>query len=295
VAEILDRTIDFLLDQTGVNSRQVHSLNLTNYFTVVQLDDRSVGACWSDYQLATQELAEIERSVRSVLFHDSLALNLTRSRAAFDGVARSIRAAVANALSAPILSTGEDSFFVGKPHFPKELFAEIENAVVVGFGGLLDYLIRNTKTRRIHVLDLEYPLRRESMETKVTRYRIVRPDLRLSISSGQAEDYLREADFVAITGSTLCNNTLERLLLAAHTCKTVILQGQSASIHPKVLFEWGIDLVVTTLKPPELVLAAASDRAGQALRRFLEDGLPWIYLRPKPLNCGDLTSSAKAV
>jgi hypothetical protein len=89
------------------------------------------------------------------------------------------------------------------------------------------------------------------------------------------------ADLVAITGSTLGNNTLEPLLNRSRNCPRVVLQGQNAAIHPRFLFEAGVKLVATTLKPAAIAEAAARDATGNALRPFFEGGLPRIYLKPR--------------
>jgi putative heavy-metal chelation protein len=278
---ILDETLDFLFSQAGVANRHVSSLHLNNYFTVVELDDASVGASFSDFRLGDTELSEIECAVQSNVRKDPLALRIGRQVVANDGVARSIRVAVTSALSAPFLATGGDSHFTVRRDFPRQFFNRVDYAVVIGFGGFLNHLVTCTTATRIHVSDFRYPMLRAEMEAKLATLRERRPDAHLSVSDGSDSlKHLRMADLVSISGSTLCNETLESLLAAAQSCKKIILQGQSASIHPKALFDKGIHLVATTLKPFELVRAAATDRTGRALQPFLEDGLPGIYLWP---------------
>lgn len=229
-----------------------------------------------------------------MLCQDPLLLRFTEAHAASDGVARSIRAATINALSSPFLRVGEDSFFTVQNNFPHHFFKEIKYAVVIGFGGFLDYLVRHTSVQKLHVSDLLYQSRRAEMDTKImnkkiARYHKERPDIELSVSDGSdTGEHLRKADFVTITGSTLTNNTLEQLLLSARNCKKIILQGQSASIHPKELFASGVHLVATTLKTRDVAKAAFWDPTGNALRPFLEGDLPWIYIWPKSPQDGNL-------
>jgi hypothetical protein len=61
---------------------------------------------------------------------------------------------------------------------------------------------------------------------------------------------------------------------AAAGCRTVILQGESASIYPLELLRRGVSVVCTTLKPPNLVDLADLNR----LPSVLEGGLPSLFL-----------------
>jgi hypothetical protein len=58
------------------------------------------------------------------------------------------------------------------------------------------------------------------------------------------------------------------------------MQGQSCAVYPRYLFDLGISLILTSLKPPPVSRAARADRDGQALRPFLEGKLPWISIVP---------------
>jgi hypothetical protein len=281
MSEVLEETIQFLMQQPGVAEREVRFVHLNNYFTVVELDDTSVGACMSSFRISVEDLAEKQRAIHSQLEKDPLLFNTTHPHAISDGLAGSIRAAVANALSAPLLRAGEDQFFTSTNDFPSHFFVGVEYAVVIGFGGYLDYLVRKTNVERLHVSDLSYGSRRERMEQTLTRYRRMRRDVKFSISDGtDSATHLKKADFVSITGSTLTNGTFDDLIAECQSCKKVVLQGQSASIHPKKLFESGIQLVATTLKNRSIAKAAFWDPTGDTLRPFLEGGLPSIYLWP---------------
>jgi hypothetical protein len=115
------------------------------------------------------------------------------------------------------------------------------------------------------------------MEAFAARQRRARPELDFSLSDGSdLGPRMRGADLVCISGSTLCNGSLERLLEAASNCRAIVLQGQSAGIHPAALFLRGVSLVSTTLKPADLV--ESFDR--NLLTGLLEGGLPPIYMTP---------------
>jgi len=277
---ILENTLTFLLNQSEVPQRRIRSLYLNSYFTVVELDDASVGASMSSYRLTANHLKEREKTLRSLLKSDPLLLQFSQPHTSSDDIARSIRAATISALSLRLLCAGT-SFSV-RPEPPADLFSDIESAVVIGFGGYLDRLARRTNARKIHVSDLLYVSRRNEMDGKLAEYRQLRPHVQFSVSDGSdSAERLREADFASISGSTLSNDTLEPLLFAAQNCRKIVVQGQSASIHPKALFKAGVHLVVTTLKTRAITNAAFWDSTGNSLRPLLEGGLPWTYMLPK--------------
>lgn len=279
---ILDETLEFLLSRRSASPRRISSLHLSNYYTVVALDDGSVGAAFSAYQLRTSDLVEIQRCLRSNLREDPLLLTSSELSRQDEAIATTIRTAVANALSAPLLCRGRDSVFVSSEDFPWRFFQDISYAVVIGFGGFLEHLILHTGARRIHVSEHHYRLRRNEIDSKLARYRRWRPSVILTVSDGSdSTRRLRYADFVSITGSTLCNNTLEPLLVAARDSEKIVVQGQSASIYPKALFAAGVNLLVTTLKSREVLKAAAADPAVRGLTSLLEGALPPLYIWPR--------------
>jgi uncharacterized protein (DUF4213/DUF364 family) len=72
---------------------------------------------------------------------------------------------------------------------------------------------------------------------------------------------------------------MDELLAFSKNCKKIIVQGQSASIYPKFLFEKGVSLVTTTLKPANLMQIAMT--SFYDFRNILDGGLPYIYMTPK--------------
>jgi hypothetical protein len=279
---ILDRTLQFLLSHEHVRRRQIVGVYLTNYFTVVRLDDDSVGACMSSFKMSLSELEQNERSIRDRLLSDPLLLGYIGDCCETVGIGTSIKAAVANALSAPMLRFGGDDYFSRLDTRPNSFFSDINYAVVIGWGGLLEFIIRRTTTMRIHVSELDYEVRQEKIDAELNKYQAQYPYLDISVSNGaDVNTHLSCADFVAITGSTFGNNTLDELLRMSRNCGRIILQGQSAGIHPRYVFEAGVSLVATSIKPVAVAEAAEADRTGRALRPFLEGSLPRIYLQPR--------------
>jgi len=60
---------------------------------------------------------------------------------------------------------------------------------------------------------------------------------------------LNGADVVFITGQTLVNGTLSQLLELCHAARTTIIYGPTAALHPKALFENGVDVALPMIFP----------------------------------------------
>jgi hypothetical protein len=271
--------------------RRVTNLHLTRYFNVVELDDSSVGACMSYFNLPDSTLASAEELLSRFLEIDVFAV--CDESAASDVlcacipndlqrylVVTSVTATIANALSSPLIRAGGDDVFEVLSHRPAGWFDGIESALIVGFGGYLRTLIMEEHVKRIHVVDLGYDHRRSVIEEKLEIFRKRFSKKTITASSGfDSSIKCRDFDLVSITGSTLCNGTLEGILETARPDALMVLQGQSASLHPCVLFRCGIRWIATTVKPSMVgKIATRGEYSGESLRSILEGTLPWIYL-----------------
>jgi hypothetical protein len=190
-------------------------------------------------------------------------------------------ASIASALSARLLLAGGDEWFRVAHRRPTNWTNDAESALVVGFGGFLEPLISDERLRRVHVVDLSMDLRSE-WALEVAAWTTQYPTKSITASTHlESASSLRDFDLISITGSTLCNGTLEYFLANARDDANVILQGQSASIHPRMFFEAGVNWVATTLKPPTLGRMTRGSHDGEVLRPILQGGLPWVYLLPR--------------
>jgi uncharacterized protein (DUF4213/DUF364 family) len=279
MSKTLEHTLERLRRHPDATNARLSAVSLGNYFTVVGLEDGSVGACMSSYRLSETECRSKHQEVNEALLDDPLLLSYTKFST--DKVRTAIRAATISALSAKPLMSGKDSTFRIENNFPSEYFANANKAVVIGFGGLLQHLIHSTSVREIHVSDLRYKDRKLEIDRSLNQLRRVRAGVIITASDGHDNSSrIKKADTVCITGSTLGNGTLDELLAASRKCDRTILQGQSASILPTELFRAGVSAVFTTMKTPA-VLNAAMQNDGLSLRKFLEPGgLPPIYFWP---------------
>ena len=287
-SEILGEVLVTLETEGMIDGRSIQTVSLTPYFTVVQLDDGHVGAAMSYYRDSESLTKVVPTPSRADpllldwLFHDPAPVAELGARAEQGWhLVRSLRTAVLSALSARLLRDGGAVGFEVVSVPPINPFAEARRAVVIGFGGYMDRLAEAPRIEHLHVCDLGYASRRAEMEGFAEACHSRHPQKRITFSDGSdAEARIKASDLLAITGSALCNGTMERLLSYARGGPVVVVQGQSASVHPRPFFRRGVQMVATTLKPPELAAEAAADPSGQRLRPFLEGGLPWVYLVP---------------
>lgn len=291
LSEILCETLTRLTADPGLTGRELRAIHLGYYFTVVALDDHSVGACMSYYDAPPEKLREAEERLARISCVDPLLVRYllraepdehlaglppTQGR----GVLTSILGAVVSALSAKSVAAGGDGSFLATTEIPFDPFAGVRSAVIIGYGGYLREVIERDEIRQVHISDLNHGIL--AMRARLRAFGKRAFTKLITLSDGtETEERLGNADVACITGSALCNGTMEHVLRAARYCPRVIVQGQSASIHPQSLFERGVQLVTTTLKPYSLVAAASEDRGGALLRASLESGLPWVYMIPK--------------
>jgi len=283
---ILKETLVVLRDHGLLTDRTVRVTYLTPYFTVVELDDGSVGAAMSYYGPPDDLVASAPQATDDdpllLRWAFAAAPSSVTSPNRYRLLQLSIATAVVGALSAASIRDGGDETFSTTDTLPFDPFAEARRAVVVGFGGYMPLMAAAPGIQSLHVCDLGYQARRAFMDEELDRLRAANPKKLITISDGaDIISRVGEADLLSITGSALCNGSMERILDAASQSARVIVQGQSASLHPAALFARGVWFVATTLKPAGLVQAAATDPNGNSLRTYLEGGLNRLYFLPR--------------
>lgn len=275
---ILDETMRRLRERMPVSEMKIESVFLSNYFNVIRLENGSTGACANYFRFKSEKSVEYARiRLMKKVSQDPLLTEYFDTDGEPDLLNLSLKCCLVNALSRDLLLNPE-GFQVTKK-FDPAFFPPGESAVVIGFGGYMDYLIHNTDIKRIHISDLWIHHRTKSVQRRLKYYEEKMPEKAITFSDGS--DNVRriaDADLVSITSSALCSGTLDQLLESGGKNKTFIVQGQSGSILPEVLFEKGVSLVSTTIKPSNLPELATADPV--EFRSLLEGKLPVIYLKP---------------
>jgi hypothetical protein len=290
--DILENTFSFLRDSCLGLRPKIVELHITRYFNTVELEDGSIGSCMNYCNLTEASLARVEADIRQYVGGDALSIHapfhecelLKRCLAVEQRylLLTSLLATVVSAMSARRIKAGGDEMFCVTQERPMPWVDGVEAALVIGFGGYLNELACSKDVRKLHVLDLHYEHRRQVIDDVLAELRQRFPGKSITIASREeGGGQLMQFDLVAITGSTLCNGTLEGILAKTRQDAVKILQGQSASIHPRFLFEAGVNWVATTIKPVDISRTARGDYKGDGLRPWLEGRLPWIYLVPR--------------
>jgi len=165
---------------------------------------------------------------------------------------RAIGVAAMSALSQPLLTP--DSLrtrgfeCTEGPAVMAELIRSTDVVTVVGYGGLVRSLVGTCK--EIHVTEMRP---RETFVTTVIGRTVDFGPKVLSIHGERENEFvLGRSDVIIITGSSLVNGTLAELLAYSRRAKSVGLYGPSACIIPDVLFEQGVEFVLShRIRDPE--------------------------------------------
>nr|WP_305119169.1 DUF364 domain-containing protein [Tahibacter harae] len=256
--------------------RELEEIIFTDFYSAAVLDNGAAG--WALNYAAARPWRRRERRWLHRARQDSL-LRRTLFSTSVPAEAAGLRAALLAALSLPALQAPTRYGFRSETDLPSPLLDKACHAAVIGFGGLMWRLFGVPGLRSLRILDLGLQRRRGEMESVAAAMRLARPALRIELGDGR-ELALHDCDTVSITGSALCNGSLDSLLAATRTGQQVIVQGQSIAVHPQALFDRGVAAVLTTRKSSALLPLARADRSGAALRPWFEGGNERLCLLP---------------
>lgn len=155
---------------------------------------------------------------------------------------RSIALTALNALSQPLVTDEvlqDKGYTVGVE--VKDLVKTDDNLVIVGYGGLVKSYAG--MCRELHVTD-QRPV--ESFRTTIIGETVSYGPAGINVHPAEEnKEVLQEADIAIITGSTLVNGTFEEVVGYAKHARIRALYGSSAQLIPDVLFENGINIVMS--------------------------------------------------
>ncbi|MDD1727456.1 MAG: DUF364 domain-containing protein [Methanospirillum sp.] len=162
---------------------------------------------------------------------------------------RSIGLTALNALSQPLVTDEvlQDKGFTTGVEV-KDLVRSDDNLVIVGYGGLIKSYAG--RCRELHVTDQRPP---EVFRTTIVGETITHGPAGITVHpADENREVLVDADVAIITGSTLVNGTFEEVVRYAKNARIRALYGSSAQLIPDVLFENGINIVMSVaISDPE--------------------------------------------
>ena len=215
---------DLLLrDIPNVEEIRIDKVCLGLGYTGVKLEGGQAGVCHSLISEMALECCEIIK--RAGTLAGRPAQEFLRLTDSWDLAERVIGIATLNALSQIVLEAHPDRYAVEERNLIDVLEVGREDVVVL-VGLIKPFVpIFRSKAKRLYIL-----------ERGPQREKGILPDT-------ACEEVIPKADVVVITGSTLANGTIDRLLELAENARTVALVGPTASCLPDPLFERGVDFV----------------------------------------------------
>jgi hypothetical protein len=284
---ILDATLDRLSSLIDISKFRIQDMILGPLsadcpFNIVRLNNGAVGASLNYYEFVNPtDRTDVETMLFKKLGNDPLLLkHLLKSDLPYL-LTLSLKTAILSALSRDHICSNPN--IECKTRMDTSFFSQVKSATIIGYGGYLRMLINHPAIRYIHISDLIFKNDRagnDVIDSEIANFRNTFPDKTITVSNGDDNDErIGSSDLVSITGSALCNGTMDELLSFANNCKYTIVQGQSAAIFPEVLFERGVSLVATALKPNNLLQIANNDPS--LCHKLLEGALPYTFLYPR--------------
>jgi uncharacterized protein len=145
---------------------------------------------------------------------------------------KTIQLAVMNAISAELIA--ESDYRIIENQDPVELIDFQGKKRVSVVGAFLSYIKKIAETKcTLHIVELN----EAAVPDEYKQY---------LVSSQQADEAISQSDIVIITGASLANDTLDKLLELIPLKTRVIVVGPTSSLLPDVLFVRGVNLIGAT-------------------------------------------------
>lgn len=213
---------DLLLHEVpNVEDLRIEKVCLGLGYTGVKLEGGQAGVCNSLLSETATGCCQIVQ--RAGTLAGGPVLEFLRMSDSWDLVERVIGIATVNALSQIVLDANPDRYAIEKRNLIDILKVNEEDVVVlVGFIRPFVPVFRS-KAKELYILERGFH-----------REEGILPDT-------ACEEIVPEADVAVITGSSLANGTIDRLLELAENAKIVALVGPTVSCVPDPLFKRGVD------------------------------------------------------
>jgi len=264
---ILENTIKDLRKIDDLSKYFIKQIFLRSDFSVVSLNDDAIGSCLNYANAYNKQLNYEPKQYEGLLLEKIKSENdpllfeyLNKSNKLRD---ISVLNSVISALSQKFFNNeflnkyNINCFKINGFHEVSEILDEkIQNNIkvsIIGFEGLTSFFLQNKFVDELTLIDYNFSPQRGKFHHKtMASFNKLSSEqnnkARIKINDGQdIENDLKNSDWVIISGSSLANNTLERILSLAKG-KEVVLQGPSCSILPFQLFKMGVNHIFTTKK-----------------------------------------------
>ncbi len=241
--------VDELLDLITKQRAHLENLKLSRVcvgicYTAAMIENGYVGLCHTPMEDIGHPVGGPKRH-----FHGVKALETAQLAKSLNMIERAVGVAMLNALSQCVMDIGGRERQFGVDVSDAIEVEEDDSVAVVGYIRPLVGKLR-AKAREVHVFERDPQLRGDAL-----------PDTFV-------ESILPKADVVVISGASLVNGTIDRLLELSKKAKFVAVAGPTAGMLPEPLFERGVNLVAGVRAKGSEVLEAVAE--GKAFRGFKE-------------------------
>ncbi|MBI2252460.1 MAG: hypothetical protein HYU63_06970 [Armatimonadetes bacterium] len=249
--KILKRTLNYLKEfyKEKLNSIKIIDIFIENPFTIIKLNTNLQGIAMN-----YQNSSVFNEGIPAILSSDPLLINYFTAKKEFNLNDYSLLTALLSALSQEFLNSKFLKKFnlnLKRGAYPLSSFAKSGDSItIIGFGGFLNSAIMDKNIKNIYVADLycKDPSFKQHFKKELEKYNQYLKNKSLFLHDGSDnEEIIKKSEIVCITGSTLCNGTIDKLLKYSRNCREIIIQGHSATILPLAFFEEGVTFVVQTL------------------------------------------------
>lgn len=231
-------------------------------YSGVKLSTGQVGVCFTFQTEISLSCCQIYK--RAGTLAGSSAVDMMNMARSWDLSESVVGIATVNALSSICIDNNPQAYLVSKGNILDQIAFEKEDTVV--FVGRISPLINRIEGKVDKIFVLERDLNR--------RENGVLPDT-------ACEEVLPRADVAIISGTTLANGTIDRLIELPRKAREIAIVGASASVVPDPLFQRGATGVggIRALDPDKLLQIVAEGGGTPQLKAAAE----FINLRPKNL------------
>lgn len=257
---LLDNILRDIGRQKDISQHRIDDFYVCSPFTVVRLNDGSIGSAGNyDIQNHTKDYnrSEVKDKYQKLIEGDPLLLKSLAGAISYVDV--SLKVAIISALSQSLLTPEIISHaglvyedYVNPQPLLEKLLKASDKVILIGYGGGLDVFCTSEKVKNLVVCDFMFDQRKYK---DIAWRRIKNLSSNLShihlISDISQQNYLADANVCYITGSAVCNGTMETLLDLATQCREIIVQGPSCSLFPVEFFRRSITLFLTNKKGNE--------------------------------------------
>lgn len=244
---IVDELLDLIAKRKPREDLRISRVCVGICYTAAMIENGYVGLCHTPME----DIGHLVRDPKRH-FHGAKALEIAQLANSFNMIERTVGIATLNALSQYVMDLeGRERQFGVDASDAIEIHKG-GRAAVVGYIRPLVGKLR-TKAREVHVFERNPQLRGDAL-----------PD-------ALADSILPKANVVVISGTSLVNGTLDRLLELSKRARFVAIVGPTASVLPEPLFERGVNVVAgVRAKSPEIVDVVAEAKPFMAFKELVE-------------------------